>query len=101
MTDIKPLEILILVCVNALGFFTFGLVFYAACFSGNLPDNMSEHSREAFFMAFFGGTMWAWIVSFLISIGYLFVSANWRKALLWAPVYVPFIYSVVALSYFN
>ncbi len=97
----KLTDFIWLVLVNILGFFTFGLVFYIAFFTGNLPAELPEETQGAFFLSFFGGTLWAWLAGFLISIGYLFVKRPLRRLLLWAPVYVPGIYSILALAYFN
>lgn len=91
-----------LALVNVLGFFTLGVVFYAAYFTGTLPEELSGSDSGVFFLSFFGGTIWAWLVGLLISAGYLFSGKRAiGKIMFWAPVYVPALYSILALIYFN
>ncbi len=90
------------ILVNVLGFFSFSLVFYIAYFTGYLPADLPEESRQIFFFSFFGGTIWAWIAGLLISLGYFFAKTKkLRRLLLFAPVYLPVTYGLLNLIYFN
>jgi hypothetical protein len=91
-----------LILVNVLGFFTFGIMFYLAYFTGTLPMDLPEAGQGTFYLWFSAGTLWAWLAGLLVSIGYLFARKKGpRRAMLWAPVYVPVLYSFLALLYFN
>lgn len=100
----KLIDLVWLILVNILGFFSFGLVFYAAYFTGMLPTGeIPEETMSTFLTLFLGGTMWAWVLGAVVSLSYLFTKKDKgvRILTLWAPVYIPVLYSIVSLVYFS
>ena len=96
---IKVMQIFI---VSAIGFYLYiSLVYFLF-----QPDWFGNNARESFDAitlqhGIFGGGMWSFLSGVLIGIGSLFFEGSNRKWFLFAPIYVPLLYLVAAVTYFG
>jgi hypothetical protein len=97
---LKKILILILTC--SAGFFVAAALLLLSHKAGLFPDidSMTQDNVQRFKLWFFGGTMWAWLIGALISIGYILSDGPKKKWFLGAPIYMPVIYVIGAITYY-
>ena len=87
--------------VNAVGFFLTPLILTVAVKFGFFPK-LSGGGNANHFEFILAGGMWFWIAGGLASVGCFFVEGKkMGRWLIFAPLYLPFIYDIAALIYTN
>jgi len=98
---LNVIKVLLFVMVNAAGFFVSSVVINLAVMMNVFPKVPQGPDMESFRTLLMAGSMWVWGASALVSVGYFFVERYTRAWLLLAPLYVPAIYTICVMLYFN
>lgn len=96
------LKILLFIIVNAVGLYILPLLANLAILTGAYPDfTPGSLQWERFNFWMYGIGTWLWIAAALTSIGFFFTQPPIRYGLLAAPIFVPLLFGIITLSYFN
>lgn len=88
------------VLFNAAGFFTGATLFMVAAVL-HLTPQAGDPGAQSFVALYFPGTMWAWVAGLIVSLGYFYLEKGWRLACLWAPIYMPALFSIGVLALYS
>jgi hypothetical protein len=88
------LKILILLAVNALGFWGISLCYLMGVALGLIDLTNSEFDAHAFQAYFVHGSYMTWFVCAVFSLAYLFLKGKERYLFLLAPLIIPFGYGL-------
>lgn len=98
---IDVVKIISFLLVNIAGVFLTSVFLTIAMRLGFFPELPQEENFRTFTNLLSGG-MWCWIAGGLASLGYFFTENRMRaRWLLFAPLYLPFIYDSAILVYLN
>lgn len=90
-------KIVTFLLVNALGFFSVGILYVLGKLTGAISPNDPAFDAAAFQHLFLTGTMMTWLVCAFFSLAYFFLKGKSRLVFLWTPVIVPLAYGLSVL----
>jgi p-aminobenzoyl-glutamate transporter AbgT len=94
-------KLLFLFLTAAAGLFGFLLATVVIFQLGVFSETISLSEDKRFQIYYFGGGMWALILGCLIGVCYIFSESTRQKWYLWAPLYIPMLYLVGAVTYYS
>ncbi len=97
ITNISKIALFLI--INAAGFYTMATVYVLASKFGIMPN--TDSYAELAHMMFFRIGPFVWPVAAVASIGYFFAAKNVRPWLLLAPIYMPALYTIGTILYFQ
>lgn len=93
-------KVILFLLVNLGGFYTIAILVNVSVQLGIFPS-MPTTAMHNDFLNWLGlGTM-VWLAAAIVSLGYFFIEDKLRVLLILAPLYVPFIYGICVMIYFN
>ena len=98
---VHVVRLVLFLLVNLAGWFAIPLVINLAHMLNVYPDLPNEDLLYNFGFLLLKAGPWVWVASAFMSVGYFFTRGELRIWLLLAPMYVPTIYSVLVITYFN
>jgi hypothetical protein len=98
---VNVIKILLFILVNAGGFEILPTMYVIAAKFDFLPQLPTDAMVQSFSFWFFKLGPWVWVASALASVGYFFTQGEMKTWFILAPLYIPFIYDVGVIVYFN
>jgi hypothetical protein len=96
------IKIILFLIVNLGGYFAIAILFHLCVMLGVLPQMPTDELQHQFLTWLFGIGTWVWLAAAFISIGYFLVQDKYTRVwLILAPLYVPFIFGIGVMIYFN
>jgi hypothetical protein len=97
---VHVVRLVLFLLVNVAGWFVIPLVINLAHIMNVYPD-LPEDLLHTFAILLLVAGPWVWVAAALASVGYFFTRGELHIWLLLAPMYVPLVYSVLVITYFN
>lgn len=94
-------DLILFLIANAFGFSAASIAYHIAVATDRFTPMMVEGNEAGFNTAFFSGTMTAWLVCAVISIGFFIAKGKPRVLFLLVPVIIPLLYGFKVLNDFS
>lgn len=98
---VHVVKLVLFLLINVAGWFAIPLAINLAHMMNVYPDLPDGAALHEFAVMLLGVGPWVWVAAALASVGYFFTRGELRAWLILAPLYVPTIYAILVITYFN